>query len=131
MNKIITIIVTALAALTLAFAAVPAYAACPAGNNVTTSTVSDGASCADDNAGQGKTLPQVIKTIVTVAMFILGALSVLMLIYGGITYSTSAGDSGKITKAKHTIMYAIVGLVVALLAYSIVGFILDNIKNSS
>ena len=46
-----------------------------------------------------------------------------MIIYGGIQYTTSAGDSGKVTNAKNTILYAIVGLIVSILAYAIVNFV--------
>ena len=46
-----------------------------------------------------------------------------MMIIGGIRYVISNGDSSQITSAKNTIMYAVIGLVVALLAYAIVNFI--------
>ena len=59
-------------------------------------------------------------------LFIIGVLSVIMIIYGGIIYVISAGDSGRVSKAKNTIMYAIVGLVVALLAYAIVNFVITR-----
>lgn len=65
-----------------------------------------------------------ISTLVNVLLFLVGAISTIMLIVGGIMYATSTGDSGRITKAKNTIMYAIVGLVVALLAYAIVFWVL-------
>jgi hypothetical protein len=128
MKKISLCIAAMIAAFTLSFAAVPAYASgCPSGNDVTSANPGDGAKCAD--TGQTtKSLPQIIKDIVNVVLFVLGALAVVMLIYGGVTYSISAGDSAKITKAKHTIMYAIIGLVVAILAYAIVGFVVNNIK---
>ncbi|MDO4902588.1 MAG: hypothetical protein Q4A21_03510 [bacterium] len=69
----------------------------------------------------------IIKTVVGVMMFILGALSVIMIIYSGIQYVISAGDSGKITKAKNTLIYSIVGLVVAIFAYAIVNFVLTEL----
>lgn len=69
----------------------------------------------------------VIKTVVSVMMFILGALAVIMIIYSGVQYVISVGDSGKIQKAKNTLIYSIVGLVVAMFAYAIVNFVLDNL----
>ena len=72
--------------------------------------------------GQGS----VFTTIVNVMLFIIGALSVIMLIYGGIRYTTSGGASGSVTAAKNTIMYAIIGLVVAFLAYAIVNWVLSD-----
>ena len=69
-----------------------------------------------------------LKNIANVALYIIGAVSVLMLIYGGIRYTVSGGDSAAVTSAKNTIMYAIIGVIVALLAYAIVNFVLAYIK---
>ena len=55
-------------------------------------------------------------------------MSVIMLIYGGIQYVLSTGDSGKVTNAKNTILYAVVGLIVAILSYAIVNFVLTSIN---
>jgi hypothetical protein len=79
--------------------------------------------------GDGRDLNAVFKTIVNTALYIIGALGVLMLIYGGIRYTTSAGNSKAVEGAKSTIMYAIIGIIVALLAYAIVNFVL-NIFNT-
>jgi hypothetical protein len=68
-----------------------------------------------------------LKTVVNVMLYIIGAISVIMIVYGGIRYTISAGDSTKVTAAKNTIMYAVVGLLVALFAYAIVNFVLTNI----
>lgn len=59
--------------------------------------------------------------------FIIGGISVLMIIIGGIRYVTSGGDQAGITAAKNTILYAVIGLIVAMLAYSIVHFVISNI----
>jgi magnesium-transporting ATPase (P-type) len=71
------------------------------------------------------TLQSQIKNIVNVLLFILGAIAVIMIVVGGIRYTTSNGDSSAITSAKNTILYAVIGLVVAMLAYAIVNFIID------
>lgn len=68
-----------------------------------------------------------IKSLVDTLLFILGAISVLVIIVAGIMYATSAGDAGRVKKAKDTLMYAVIGLVVALLAYGIVNFVLTQI----
>ena len=49
-----------------------------------------------------------------------------MLIIGGIRYVVSGGDSGAVTSAKNTILYAIVGIVVAILAYALVNFVVGS-----
>lgn len=68
----------------------------------------------------------IFKTITNVLLFIIGAISVIMLIIGGIRYVVSGGDSGAVTSAKNTILYAIVGIVVAILAYALVNFVVGS-----
>jgi hypothetical protein len=75
-------------------------------------------------ASDGQTLEFRVSTITNVLLFVIGAISVIMIIVGGIKYTTSAGDASKIKSAKDTIMYSVVGLVLALLAYAIVSFVL-------
>jgi hypothetical protein len=67
-----------------------------------------------------------VKTIVNILLYILGAIAVVMIVVGGIRYTTSGGDSSAITGAKNTILYSVIGLVVAILAYSIVNFVLSQ-----
>lgn len=62
--------------------------------------------------------------IVNVALFIIGTICVLMLIFGGIKYTTSAGDEKAVTSAKNTIMYAVIGIVIAILAFALVNFVI-------
>jgi hypothetical protein len=57
--------------------------------------------------------------------------SVIMLIWGGLQYVISAGDSKRVESAKSTILYAIIGIVVAILAYAVVGFVTSSLTSSS
>ena len=66
-----------------------------------------------------------VGTLVNVLLYILGAISVIVLIIGGILYVISGGNSSSVTKAKNTITYAIVGLLVSFLAYAIVNWVVD------
>ena len=68
------------------------------------------------------------QTIVGLLIFALGIIAVIMIIVGGIRYTVSNGDPSKIKAAKDTILYSIVGLVVALLAYAIVAFVINWFK---
>ena len=70
----------------------------------------------------------VIKNVTNIMCFIIGAVSVMMLIYGGIRYTTSGGNTNSVTAAKNTVIYSIVGLVISILAYAIVNFVVTNIK---
>lgn len=69
----------------------------------------------------------VFEIVSKVLLFIIGAVSVIMLIIGGIRYTVSQGDSSQVTAAKNTILYSIVGLVVAILAYAAVDFVIKNL----
>jgi len=70
----------------------------------------------------------VIWDIVRFLFLALGAVAVIMIIVGGFQYATSQGDYGAVGKAKNTILYAVIGLVVALLAAGIVTFVIDNLS---
>jgi hypothetical protein len=80
-----------------------------------------------DSKITNKDLKTTIKDIINVLLYIIGVLSVIMIIYGGFRYVTSGGDSGGVSNAKNTILYAIIGLVVAALAYAIINFVLKDI----
>lgn len=68
----------------------------------------------------------IFKKITNVMLFLIGAISVIMLIIGGIRYVVSGGDSSAVTGAKNTILYAVVGIVVAILAYALVNFVIGS-----
>ena len=72
----------------------------------------------------------VFKNVVNILLFIIGAVSVIMLIYGGIRYTTSGGNANSVTAAKNTIMYSIIGLVVAILAFAVVQFVVNQVMDS-
>lgn len=78
------------------------------------------------DAKKDATAPALIKNIINTLLFVVGAVSVVMIIVGGILYTTSAGDAGRVTKAKNTIMYAVVGLVVAFVAFAVVQFVVSR-----
>ena len=59
---------------------------------------------------------------------ILGIVAVIVIIIGGVNYMTSAGDAGKVKKAKDTILYGIIGLIVAALAFAIVNWVIGGLN---
>lgn len=91
-------------------------------------SLSNGANCAQGDDQQADLFGSngVFKTITNVLLFVIGAISVIMLIIGGIRYTVSGGDSGAVTSAKNTILYAIVGIVVAILAFAVVNFVIGS-----
>lgn len=69
----------------------------------------------------------IIQNIIHWILYAVGVLAVIMVIFGGVQYTTSAGDQAKVTKAKNTILYGLIGLVVAVLSYAIVDFVVSKI----
>jgi hypothetical protein len=80
------------------------------------------------NCTQGtRTVTGTIKSVGNILVFLTGAISVLMIIIGGVRYALSGGDQGTITSAKNTILYAVVGVIISVAAYAIVNFVLSNV----
>lgn len=91
------------------------------GAAVTIDTVGDGEG---NLVGADGSITKILNAIIGV----IGIVAVVVIIIGGITYMTSAGDSGKVKKAKDTILYGVIGLVVCALAFAIVNFVIGNIN---
>lgn len=68
----------------------------------------------------------IVQTVIDLLFWVIAIIAVVMIIVGGIKYVVSNGDASKITSAKNTVLYSVVGLVVALLAYAIVGFVIGR-----
>ncbi|HET7630578.1 MAG TPA: hypothetical protein VFK03_04355 [Candidatus Saccharimonadales bacterium] len=75
--------------------------------------------------GQPKLVPT-FKKIINVLLFIIGLIAVLMIIIGGLRYVVSGGDSSATKGAKDTILYAVIGLIVAIMAYGIINFVVTK-----
>lgn len=76
-------------------------------------------------------LNNLIKTIINIVSIVVGVVAVIMIIFGGLKYITSGGESSNVSSAKNTIIYAIIGLVVVALAQFIVRFVLDRSINGT
>ena len=101
-------------------------------STVSALTLQDGAEaakcdgCPENLFGNTGVFKQVTNTI----LYIVGIIAVIMLIIGGIKYVVSGGDSKKVTDAKNTVLYAIIGLVIAFLAFAIVNFVITALPSS-
>jgi len=73
-------------------------------------------------------LNDTIASVINLLSVLVGVAAVIMIIIGGFRYITSAGDSTKVTSAKNTIIYAIIGLIIVALAQLIVHFVLNKVK---
>ena len=82
--------------------------------------------CDDATTAATSSVNNIIATTINIISLVVGVVAVIMLILGGLKYITSGGDSGNVTGAKNTILYAIIGLVVVALAQIIVQFVLNR-----
>ena len=82
-------------------------------------------------ASTGDDLPGIASKVVNVMLFIVGILAVIMIIFSGIRYITAHGDKGQVESAKNTLIYSIVGLVVAIIAYAIVSWVTGLFSSGS
>lgn len=67
----------------------------------------------------------IVPRAINLMLFIVGILAIIFLIFGGIRYVISGGDKTKVDNAKNTILYAIVGLIVAILGYAVVSWVVS------
>ncbi len=83
----------------------------------------DASRCAGESS-----LNRIITTIINILSVVVGIVAVIMIIVGGFKFITSGGDSGKVTSARNTIIYAIIGLIIVALAQIIVKFVLTKVS---
>lgn len=125
MNKLKIFAITTLSALSIFVFTSGVVLAQEQGTDGTLEQAAEqGIAAAGDSAG-GPSVESILKTIVTTLSFIVGAISVIMIVIGGLRYVLSAGDSNAVNGAKNTILYAVIGLVVAFSAFAIVNFVLN------
>lgn len=106
-----------------------ALAACPGSSTpkgqVIEGIQSSGGDCKEDG------VDNILATIVSIMSIIVGAVAIIMIIISGLRYITAAGDSGKVTSAKNTLIYALIGVAVAALAQFLVHFVFTVSTNAT
>lgn len=102
---------------------------CPSGSVRSSANSYAECSIPEDDADQD--LMSRVKVIINVVIGVLGIVAVAMIIIGGIMYTTSQGQPDKVKQAKDIIMYSVIGLIVALLAFAIVNFVLSGVFGRS
>lgn len=105
-----------------------AFAAlCPDGKTEYTHNVAEcGVGAVQDPGQKDVSLMDSAKTIINVVLSVVGVIAVVVIIIGGIYFIISQGDAAKITRAKNTILYGVIGLIICLLAFAIVNFVLST-----
>jgi len=100
---------------------------CDGANTLQIDTETTNASaCEDNNNETSSRVNDLITKVINIFSVIVGIVAVVMIIWGGLKYITSGGDSGNVTGAKNTILYAIIGLIIVALAQFIVRFVLGQ-----
>ena len=97
-------------------------------NSNTGNANSAGSSSSICGAATTDSAPDIVKNVINTMLYILGIIAVIMIVIGGIRYTTSNGDSSQTKAAKDTILYAVVGLIVAIMAFAIVNFVVQSFK---
>ena len=131
--KKLTILIATLSILLFGLPAV-ALAATPPATVAAASpkdAVCEGIGITGDSSGcnaktNSNSLNSTLRVIIGAISFVVGIIAVIMLFIGGLKYITSTGDAAKVTSAKDTILYAIIGLVVVAFAQLIVRFTLKT-----
>lgn len=73
----------------------------------------------------------VFQNITNALLFVVGSISVIMLVIGGLRYVVSGGESSAVQAAKNTILYAIVGVIVSMLAYAAIAFVIGSFADGT
>ncbi len=82
-------------------------------------------------AGAGEKLNSTLSSVINIASLVVGAISVIMIIIGGLKYVSSQGDSTGTASAKNTVIYAVVGLVIVALSQIMVRFVVNRTTETS
>lgn len=121
-NIIMTGLTLILSATMLVFVGVPVQAeSCGSAKQCITDGLTASGTSTTPNS-----FSSVLTTVTNILLFLMGAISVIMIIVGGIRYATSQGDQTQMQSAKNTILYAVIGVVVAIAAYAIVSFVVTQ-----
>lgn len=119
----------------LASTLLPASALAVTGENCdpTQGQITAGAECAKANSQAQSLFNQggAFTLISNILIFLVGAVAVIMLIWGGLQYVISAGDQKRVESAKNTILYSIIGIVIAILAFAIVSFVTTQLTTNT
>ena len=132
MNKVKTIAKRTGAALSVAaFTAVSYMNGSAFATTTSAQNAQNGVAGLAGRTNSEQNLTAMIGTILNIVYGVIGIVTVIMIILGGVNYATSQGDSTKVKKAKDTIMYGIIGLVIVLLAFAITNFVLSGITGNA
>jgi lysylphosphatidylglycerol synthetase-like protein (DUF2156 family) len=117
------LIVAVFAGLVGAMALVPSSAFAVTNTEAVCDAIGSGAAC---DKASGTDVNKVIRTVINVFSTVIGVVAVIMIMVAGFKYVTSSGDSSKTASAKNTLIYALIGLLIVVLAQTIVKTVLSK-----
>ena len=125
-KRILSILMVLVTGLALAGAIIPmdtvqAVGVCDNAN--ADAAAKEAAGCNETN----KDTSDITQAILRIMYWVIIVLAVIMIIVGGLMYVLSGGDAGKVQKAKNTIMVAVIGLIIGILASAIINFVIDSL----
>lgn len=103
---------------------------CPAGTLHANQSKPTYAECNIDSSATTDDLLGTVRNVINVILGILGIVAVVVIIMGGFSFLTSQGDAGKVMKGRNTILWGVVGLIVALSAFTIVNLVLGAMSST-
>jgi hypothetical protein len=130
---ILTIFMPVMMLLPALSLAQPVYAANPPGTCGNSSAAQQvGQGIGETNAGScnDSGVNKTVKAAIDILSFVVGVAAVIAVISGGFKYITSGGDTAKVANAKTTLIYALIGLAIAVLAQVIVHFVINAATNA-
>ena len=99
----------------------------PLATSSVSAQVNSGLNMTKNSSVSQQSVGTLVKNVINILLWAIGIIAVVMIIIGGIRYATSNGDSNSVSAAKNTILYSVVGLVIAIFAYAIVNFVVDQV----
>lgn len=118
------ITVFTLALVPAGLAAGTAYAACAPGDSSKGKVIDGlgetGSSCSSSGVND------FVATIVRILSIVIGIVAIIMIMAAGFKYITSGGEASKVSNAKNTLIYALIGIIIAVLAQVIVRVVVNE-----
>lgn len=136
MKRIRSLLISILAIFSFAPMLAPAIAsaATDSADNLACGVEGDLAGTTDcssaDTVNADSSINSIIETALRIFQIVVGIVSVVMIVMGGLRYITSGGETTAVGTAKNTILYALVGIVVVALAEIIIQFVLNRANNA-
>jgi hypothetical protein len=126
-QRLSTLVISVMAVLGMAFVAMPATAGAQGVFDVCKQGGAKASSVCKANGQNNLSGPNgIIIKVSNIFAFITGIAAVIVIMIGGFLMITAGGDTGKQTSGKQAVTYAVVGLVVVVVARAIIGFVITR-----